>query len=132
MSLILYTTSLEVAVTIVMTGPVIDATIGPVLMIGIVGGQMVEAVRSLGDLGLVKSPPLRGLAMRSSLSMTLDVILWALGATGVLVGVEALLSKDPLPVVAQQPRGILRRQGILAKAAPPLNGEVSTLCARDP
>ena len=77
---------------------------------GIVGGQMDEAVRSLDNLGLVKSPPLGGLGMRSSLFMILDVSLGALGATGILVGFEALQRGDPLPVVAPQPRGILRRQ----------------------
>ena len=106
---ILYTTSLEANVAIVMTGLMIVAMIGPVLMMGIVRGQMVEAVRSLDDLGLVKSSPLRGLATMSSLFMILDVSLGALGATGVLVRVEALQYGDPLPVVALQPREILRR-----------------------
>ena len=121
-SRILYTTSLEATVAIVMTGPVIEATIGPVLMMGIIRVLMVEAVRSLDDLGLVKSPPHGGLAMTSSLSMTLDMFLRARGPKGVLVGVEALLHGDPLPVVVQQPREILRRQRGLAMAGPPLNG----------
>ena len=106
-SRILYMTSLDATVAIVTTGLIINATIGPVLVMGISGVQMVEAVRSLGDLDLVKSPPHGGLEMMSLLSMTLDVILGAQGATGVLVGVEALLHKDPLPVVVRQPRGIL-------------------------
>ena len=105
---ILYTTSLEVAVTIMMTGPVIDAMIGPVLVMGIVGVLMVEALRSLDDLDLFKSPPLGGLTMMSLLFMTLDVILWSRGPKGVLLEVEALLHGDPLPVVVQQPWEILR------------------------
>ena len=91
-----------------MTGLMNDEMIGPVLMIGIVRDQMVEALRSLDDLGLIKRLPHGGLEMRSLLFETLDVILGALGATGVLVGVEALLREDPLPVVVQQPWGNLK------------------------
>ena len=131
-SRILYTTSLEAAVAIVMTGLMIDATIGHVLVMGIIGVLMVEAVRSLGDLGLVKSPPHRGLAMMSLLSMTLYVILGARGPKGILVRVEALLHGDPLPVVVQQPRVILRRQRELAMVGLPLNGAQSTSSARGP
>ena len=108
MRVILYTTSPGMSVTIAMTGLVIGATIGPVLVMEIVGVLMVGAVRSLDDL--VKSPPLGGLATRSSLFMILDVSLGALGAAGILVAVESLQHGDSLPVVALQPRGTLRRQ----------------------
>ena len=127
-SLILYTTSLEVAVIIAMTGPVIDATIGPVLVMENVGVLMVEAVMSLDDL--VKSPSRGGLAIMSS--MTQDVVLGVRGPKGALVEVEALLHIDPLPVVAQQPRVVLRRQRELAKAGLPLIGEQSTPSAKGP
>ena len=64
--------------------------------------------------------------------MNLVEILWALGATGVLVEVEALQRKDPLPVVALQPWEVLRLQRILAKAGHPLNGARSMPHVRDP
>ena len=106
---ILYMTGVEANVAIVTTGLMIDATIGPILVMGIVGDQMVEAVRSLDNLDLVRRPPLGGLATMSSLCTILDVSLGALGATGDLVGVKALQCEDPLPVVVLQPRVILRR-----------------------
>ena len=72
---ILYTTSLEANVAIVMTSLMIDATIGPILVMEIVRVLMVEAVLSLDDLD--KSPPLGGLVMMSS--MTQDVVLGVRG-----------------------------------------------------
>ena len=62
---ILYTTSLEANVAIMMTGLMIDAMIVPVLVMGIVGEQMVGAIRSLDDLDFVMSLPLRGLVTKS-------------------------------------------------------------------
>ena len=99
--------------------------IGLVLVMGIVGDLMVEAVRNLGVIDLVKSFPHGGLKMRSLLSMIL-------GVTGVLVEVEALQHEDPLPVVALQRREILGLQRILAKARHPLNGALSTANVRGP
>ena len=125
-------TSLEANVALVMIGLMTDEMIGPVLVMGIVRDLMVEAVRILGIIDLVKSLPHGGLEMRSLLSMILDVILGALEAIGILVEVEALQREDPLPVVALQPREVLRQQRILAKAGHPLNGALSTPHARDP
>ena len=56
-------TSLEATVAVVTTGLMRDEMIGPVLVMGILRDLMVEAVRSLDDLDLVKSPPHGGLAM---------------------------------------------------------------------
>ena len=92
-----------------MTGLMIDAMIGPVHVMGIVGGQMVGAVRSLDDLDLVMSLPLGGLVTMSLLFMILGVSHGALGAASDLVGVEALQHLDPLPVVVLQPQENLRR-----------------------
>ena len=103
---ILYTTILEVAITIVMTGLMIDTTTGPIHVMGIVRVLMIVAVISQDDL--VKSLPIGGLAMR--FSMAQDVVLGVRGLKGALVEVEALLCMDPLPVVAWQPRVVLRLQ----------------------
>ena len=122
--LILYTTSLEVAITIMMTGPLINMTIGPLLVMEIIGSLMVEAVKSLDDL--IKSLPLGGLATMSSLAQ--DVVLGVRGLKDTLVGFEALLCMDPLPVVALQPW--LQRES--AKAGLPLIREQSTPSVKDP
>ena len=126
----LRTTSPEAKVKGVMIGLTIGKTIRSV--IEIVRDLMVELGRSLGDRDLVVSLLLGGLVMRSLWSMRSAEILGALGATGDLGEVEALQREDPLPVVVLQSRGVLRQQGILAKARHPLNGDQSTPNAKVP
>ena len=120
----LCTTSLEANIAGVMIGLTIDKTIRSVMEI--VEDLMVELGRNLAGRGLVVSL----LVMRSLLSMRSAKILRALGIKGDLGEVEAPQHKDPLPVVVLQPRGVLRQQGILAKARHPLTGALSTLNAR--
>ena len=124
----LRTTSLEANVAGMMIGLMIGKTIQSVKEI--VEDLMVELGRNLAGRDLVVSPPLGGLVMRSLLSMRSAEILGALGVIGDLGEVEALQHEDPLPVVVLQPRGVLRRQGILAKARHPLTGVLSTPNAR--
>ena len=128
MRLILYTTSPGMTVTIAMTGLVIGAMIGPVQVMEIVGVLMVGAVRNLDDL--VKSPPLGGLAMMSS--MSLDVVLGVRGLKDALLEVEALLLQDPVPVDRQQPPGVLRQMRELAMARLPHIGAHSTPRVKGP
>ena len=68
--------------------------------------------------------------MRSLLSIRSAKILGALGLKGDLGEVEAPQHEDPLPVVVLRPRGVLKRQEILALARHPLTGVLSTPNAR--
>ena len=81
-----------------------------------------------GDLSVILLP--NDLAIRFSL--VLHVLLGEQGLKGILVGVEALLLQDPLPVDHQQPQGILRRLRELVVAGPPHLGDRSTPKQRDP
>ena len=95
MALVLDTTDLEMAIIIMMTGPVIDTTIGPIIVMGIVGAMRVGTARMVGNLSVILL--LEDLAMRSS--MVLGVDPGGRGLKDVLVGVGALLLQDPVPVV---------------------------------
>ena len=118
-------TSLDANVASVMIGLTIGQTIRSVMEI--VGVLMVEiVVVNLVTRDLLVSLPLRGLMMRSFVSMRSVRILEAPGTKGEVAGVEALQRKDPLPVVALQPREVHRQQGILAMARHPLTGALST------
>ena len=109
---VLRTTNPGIGVMIVTTGLMIDAMIGHIIMMRIVGVMMVGAARIINVL--VKRTPLGVLAMRFSLLLSVDVEVRRL--KGVLLEVEALLLQDPLPVDRQQPREVLRGLGELAMA----------------
>ena len=84
---VLCMTNPEMGVIIVTTGLMIDAIIGLIIMMGIVGVMMVGAARIINDL--VKRTPLGVLAMRFSLLLSVD--LGVRGLKGVLLDVKALL-----------------------------------------
>ena len=112
----------------VTTGLMIGATIGHVVMTGIVGVMMVGAARIINDL--VKRTPLEVQATRLSLLLSVD--LGVRGLKGVLLEVKALLLQDPLPVERQQPQEVLRGLGELATARLPHLGRQYTPHAKDP
>ena len=128
MDVVLDTTNLEMAIIIMMSGPVIDTMIGQIIVMGIVGAMRVGTAKMVGELSVILL--LDDLATRSFMVLCVDP--GERGFKGILVGVRALLLQDPVPVDQQQPQGILRRLRELPMAGLPHLGDSSTQHAKDP